>query len=171
MTAECVERQAVCLAAGEEKPWGFNFALRMARRWTKNTAYPAGATGKTRPSSADFQTGLQYASSGGISMGLVEPRWPKSLVAGKNTVQEGGILWTAELMTEDSLLEQIDTVDWEIPTGITFTQSTTVKTPSEQSSGGQFVGVYRADPYVVRCKVTTTLGNKYFAELEIEVHA
>jgi len=165
----CVVEQSVCKRAGETKPWGFNWTMRFARKWAPNS--PFASLVRARPSSLEQQTGFQYRSAGGVSSGAVEPRWPdsKKMAAGAITVRDGSILWTGEAIDDASLAERIDEVDWAIPTGIGFLETTPVDTGELQQTAGQFSGGTAGEHYDAIVTVVTTEGNTYQGIIHIEI--
>lgn len=167
--AECIIKQSVCKAAGETRSWGFNLALYFSRKWTKITPFAASVA--IKPSKEGLQTGYEYVSSGGVS-GSAEPRWPsaKDIAAGKNTVRDGSIVWTARAITEDSLFERIDTVAWDVDAGITFVEAAVVDEAAMQATGGKFSTGTQGEQYDATALITTTQGNEYEATLVIDIH-
>lgn len=102
----------VCKTEGETKPWGFDYAGYdqdsgtwgfLSRVWAPGAVYGTDET--VRPS---LPTGLQYVSTAGQS-GAFEPRWPTTI---GGTVTDGSITWTAEAISNDSLLTTISSSDW-----------------------------------------------------------
>lgn len=158
----CVFTITDCQRAGEKKPHGFNWTAYLARRWEPDTPYAAGV--KVRP--AGIQTGLQYSSSGGQSHGRSEPIWPRT--AG-GTVTDGSITWTAEALSVDSLLEQIDTSTWTVPTGLTGTAEAKITTAGQQAVTIKLAGGAAGQSYAVVNEILTTEGNEYQAVLELGV--
>lgn len=167
--AECLIKQTVCKTAGEKRPWGFNFALFFARKWTRSTPFAAAVA--VRPSKEGLQTGYEYRSSGGVS-GAAEPRWPtaKDIAKGVTTVKDGSITWTAQAISFDSLFERIQTKAWTVPAGIVFDEAAVVDEPAQQSSGGQWSSGTAGESFDASLLIETTQGNEYEARLTIEVH-
>jgi len=166
--ATCLITQKVCKTAREVRPWGFNFMFYFSRKWNRSTPFAAAVA--VKPSKEGLLTGFEYSSSGGVS-GAVEPRWPtaKDIAAGKTTVRDGSILWTAQVYSFDSLFERIDDVAWTVE-GVTFNEAAPVDEAAQQSSGGQFSAGEEGEDGTGTVLVTTTQGNEYEARLEIEVH-
>lgn len=163
----CVVTQEVCKRATEIKPWGFNWIVHLARKWTPNTYFGVGV--RIRPSTKDLQTGFEYESSGGTTNGAIEPRFPTELTGPKSTVKDGSITWTARAQSDASLAEQITTVDWEVDPALTFTEAAPVISGTEQVTYGQFESGVAGETYDAIVHVDTTLGNKYDGVLKIEI--
>jgi len=124
----CQIIQEVCKRAGERKRFpAFDLTSYFARLWLQD--YPFGAGVRIRPSFLGQVTGLEYESSGGIS-GRREPRnWPK---VAAQTVTDGNITWTAYAKTNASLIHRINSVSYDVPSGITHHELSAIDTPGAQ---------------------------------------
>lgn len=160
----CVFTVEKCQRTGEKKPYGFNWTLRLSRRWSANTPFPALI--RVRPSTEALQTGLEYESSGGQSNGANEPRWPTT--AGR-TVREGSITWTAVALSTGSLLETISNSDWDVPTGLIGSDEGTISNEGQQSTEIALTEGTPGETYSVVNEITTSEGNEYQAALELTI--
>jgi hypothetical protein len=172
----CVYTVEKCKAEGEIVPYGFDWTLKLSRLWAFNTPYaldervkPSGwNVARTARNEGPAQTGFEYASSGGQSGGIKEPKWPKVL---GGTVVDGSITWTAVAISEDSLLEQIVSSDWEVPTGLTGTNESYTASPGQQSTTIDISGGAPSEVYTVTNEIVTTDGHEYAAILELTIAA
>ncbi len=153
-----------CKAAGETKPYAFNWTLQLSRRWSANTPFAADV--RVRPTTEVKQTGYEYASSGGQSSGKKEPSWPK--VAG-GTVRDGSITWTAVVLSADSLLEEISVSSWDVPTGLIGSGEATVIAPGQQATEIQISDGVPAQEYTIINAILTTEGNTYEAAVDLSI--
>lgn len=149
----------VCKTEGETKPWGFDYAGFdadsgtwgfLARVWAPGVAYESEVC--VRPSSP---TGFEYSSSGGQS-GATEPRWPK--LAG-GTVTDGSITWTAQAISNDSLIATIAVSAWSAETGVTITDETLTNTNGVQITSMQVSAGAIGQQYEVSNVVTMSDGS------------
>jgi len=164
--ADCVPTVEACQRTGEKRTLGFNWTLRLSRRWTGNTPYAAGT--RIRPSEESRHTGFEYQSSGGQTNGQAEPRWPTRL---GGTVRDGSIVWTAVALSVDSLLETISTSDWDVPTGLTGSSEDTVDSAGLQSTEIMLTGGADGETYEVVNEIRTSAGNEYQAVLVLSIEA
>ncbi len=164
----CVSIQNVCKLSTETIPWGFNFVVQLSRRWAPSGKFDAAT--RALPSKARLQTGYEYESSGGISNGAAEPRWPTVTTGPKSVVKDGPITWTTKAISGASLQEHITDTVWDVPAGITFAEDAFVDDVANQFTGGKFSGGKVGDTYTVTGTIITNLGNRYSAQLVIEVH-
>jgi hypothetical protein len=160
----CVYTIEKCQAAGEKKPYGFNWTLLLANTWIPNTPYATGA--KVRPSTEEKQTGFEYSSSGGQSSGKREPVWPTAL---GGTVVDGSITWTAAALSNDSLLERISTSTWTVDTDLTDSGDASVDSPGQQATSVYITGGTPDTTYLVLNEIVTTDGAEYPAIIELTI--
>lgn len=154
---------STCILAGESLPFEINWTYELSNRWAPNSAFSA--LSAVRPASTTNQTGFEYSSSGGQS-GPLEPEWPTTLGA---TVTDGSITWTAQALSNTSLRERIDTVNWPEVTDFAITPNTPIDEPGRQLTGAQIgsdVAISRAD---IKVEVGTTAGNLYIGWLKMKV--
>lgn len=147
--------KAICLGVGERLDYYFNWTLDFAKRWEANYGFGIGA--KIRPATEEGQTGFEYESSGGQS-GPEEPEWPRVL---GGTVEDGSITWTARALSNDGLLERIDTVEWPAVDGFTITPITPIDEPGRQITGALITAdtAFNGRRNIV-AEVTTTANNE-----------
>jgi hypothetical protein len=156
--------KSACILAGEALPFGFNWVDEFAERWSPNSAFPSLTA--IRPSSAELQTGFEYSSSGGQS-GPEEPEWPTTL---GGTVSDGSITWTAQALSNSSLLERIGTVDWPAVSGFTITPDDALDDPGEQLTVAKIGSATASSTRTeIRVVVTTTAGNIYVGIIKMKV--
>lgn len=124
--------QKVCKTSDEVKRWGFDYVRDpetgklgfLAHGWCPGQIYAADVC--VLPTRA--YSGLQFSSSGGQS-GRREPLWPTTAGA---TVTDGSITWTAETITNDSLLATVVLSDWIADPEFTVTDEQLVNTDGVQ---------------------------------------
>lgn len=139
--ADCEILQEVCKRAGERIAFPpFELVDRLARLWLPNQ--PFAETVAVRPNDR-LPTGLEYVASGGNSSGK-EPKWPT--VAGQ-TVVDGPITWTAQAISNGSLLYRIESKTYTVPPDITNHAQSIVDKPGSQQipmevSGGKVGQTY-----------------------------
>lgn len=164
----CVARESVCKRAGEAKSWGFNFALKLSRRWAPATVFQA--ADPIIPSDKLRYTGFQYrALADGPSNGAIEPRWPKVLTGSKSRVVDGAITWQTEALTDESLIEYIVDQTWTAESGIDVTANPYVAAAGNQSVSAMFEGGTAGTTYEVVVEILTNRDHRYHAILQIEV--
>ena len=163
--------KSVCKRAGERKPWGFDYAAFdpdtgawgfLVRSWQPGAPYESGVC--VRPS---LPTGLQYSSSGGNSA-AVEPRWPK-VVGG--TVTDGTITWTAEAVSNDSLIATIASSVWSVDdTSLVLDDEALVNTNGTQIASLHADGGVEGTTYYVVNTITLSDGSEEESVLKVTVN-
>lgn len=159
----------VCKTEDETKRWSFDYAGFnqesgewgfLARVWSPGMISAADLT--IRPS---LPTGYEYVSSGGQS-GQTEPRWPKTL---GGTVVDGSVTWTAQAISNDSLVTFISVSEWGADTGITADSETLVATDGVQVTTIFVSGGTAGELYDVSNVVTLDDGSVEESVLRVSV--
>lgn len=115
-----------CIRVGARVPYTIDLSLFCANVWRPRAVYAPSA--RVRPSRL---SGFEYEAQGGPGQsGSREPRWPASAGA---TLAEGGVLWLAQPISNQSLQKVITAVDWEAPSEVSVSGETTVTANGEQS--------------------------------------
>lgn len=94
--------------------YAFDWTDRIARFWAAGTAYSVGTTVRPRAS-----TGYQYVSSGGVS-GSLDPFTSSP----GQTVTDGSIIWTRQVIDTTSLLTTVQSSAWAGDAGLALTGQT-----------------------------------------------
>lgn len=161
--------KSICKTESETQAWRFDYAGYdadlgswgfLARVWAPGTSYDSGVC--VRPS---LPTGFQYSSGGGFS-GATEPRWPK-VIGG--TVADGSITWTAEAMSDDSLIATIATSAWSAETGITVDSDGMIAANGVQAAFAHISGGTLGQQYEVSNIVTLSDGTEEESILRVSV--
>ncbi len=166
----CRITKTVCKTEAETKAWGFDYAGYnaetgawgfLARVWAAGGVYADDVC--VRPS---LPTGLQYRSGGG-NAGSTEPRWPRTV---GGTVTDGTITWTAEAISNDSLLATISSSAWaESDIAITLDDETLVNTNGQQVAAVMVAGGAVGETYEVSNSVTLSDGSIEESVLKVTV--
>ena len=152
-----------CKTEVERKPWTIDYSMRfLARFWAPGTVYAADI--RVRPRTP---TGFQYVSSGGQS-GSREPRWTDIVVG--DELDDGSITWTAEAISNDSLVATIASSTWAAEADLTVDTDAIVNTDGVQQTSAQFVGGTAGGTYDATNTVTLSTGAIEESIVEVEVN-
>ena len=112
-------------------------------------------------------TGFEYISSGGQTA-AEEPGWSRAF--GGSAV-DGSIVWTAQAVSLNSLIDGIDTDSWSDsdPTGLTIEPQTPVDTAGLQLTSVIISGGVAGTVYTIENEVVTDLGYEYVARLILTI--
>jgi hypothetical protein len=147
---DCVIVQEICKRAGERIAFPpFELVDRLARSWEPEQPFAVSVA--VRPKGRR-STGLEYVSSGGVT-GEREPKWPA--VAG-GTISEGPITWTAQLISNASLIYRIESRTYDVPDGITNHEQSFIDEPGSQQVPMEVSGGTIGKTYDVVAKVQMT---------------
>ncbi len=121
----------------------------------------------TRPSVA---SGYQFrCTTAGTTNGSREPKWKNYITEG-DTVQDGSVVWTVELLTTESLTRTITTSVWVTDdSSLTADDDDIVSTAGEQSTFAFISGGVVDTTYLVTNHVVFSDGSEDDASANIEV--
>lgn len=160
-----------CQRSAENRDYGFNWTLFLARLWEADVPYDTDVC--VRPSTLEKQNGYEYKSDGGQSNGSKEPRWAKGTEADPetvgNTYADGSIEWTAQELTVDSLRDQIDDSTWTYDPSLTVSDTLIVDTPGLQRTSGVVTGGVAGTTYDILNEITTVGGKKFHGILRLTI--
>lgn len=161
--AKCVAQIKACQGTEARLDYGFNWTDVLARKWTANHPYDVGIT--IRP--AGDPTGFQYESSGGQSA-ATEPSWPTEE---GGTVVDGSITWTAAIIDDTSLEDQIDSDAWSTsdPSGLTVEPASPVVSAGLQQTSVVLSEGTSGRTYTVENEMTTTGGFEYIGRVVLTI--
>lgn len=161
----------VCKTSGESKLWGFDYVRDpdtgelgfLAKGWRPGQLYPINDVVLPNRKFA----GLQMKSSGGQS-GVKEPLWPTT--AG-GTVSDGSITWTAEALSNDSLLATITLSAWAVDplAGLTLSADDMINTNGSQRTWLLVAGGVAGRKYEVKNTITLSNGAVEESALLVEI--
>jgi hypothetical protein len=146
----CRIADTTCKTEAETKTWTFDYSRFLARCWAPGTYFAEGVAIRPRT-----PTGFEYVSSGGHS-GAREPRW--SEIGDGEDLDDGSITWTAQPVSNDSLVSTIASSQWSAEVGISVGTDGLVNTNGVQQATAQISGGTLAASYEVTNLVTLANG-------------
>lgn len=159
----CLHIVKRCQHSEARLDYGFDWTRTFSRIWAPDRPFGVGIV--VRP--LGDATGFEYISSGGQSA-AEEPGW--SRVDGGTTV-DGSIIWTAQPVTVDSLMDRISTDLWSDsnPAGLTIEPQPPVDEAGDQVTSAIISGGVPGVVYTIENEVTTFLGYEYVARLILTI--
>lgn len=160
---KCLEILKRCQSVEARLDYGFDWTRTLSRRWQRDRPFDAGVV--VRPEVV--VTGFEYISSGGQS-GEEEPNWPRVLGA---TVVDGSITWTTQVISADSLIEEIASDTWfaSVPAGLTVEPAVPTMFPGLQMTKVILSGGEVGQMYVVENEMVTTQDYEYMARIILTI--
>lgn len=160
--AKCLLIVKKCQHVEARLDYAFDWTRELTRLWEADHPYAYGIA--VRP--AGLATGFQYLSSGGQSA-AIEPSWPTTV---GGTVVDGSITWTAELIDDASLADEIDTDTWTVDdTTLTVEPVAPVITDGLQMTSAFLSDGLSGITYTVENEMVTTGGREYLARILLTI--
>ena len=163
MPKKCLEVLKRCQSVDARLEYGFEWTREFSRRWVRDHPFDLGIV--IRPET--IPTGYEYVSSGGQT-GAEEPLFKLTI---GSTTRDGSLVWTAQDVSSNSLMDSIASDTWTVssPSGLTVEPVTPIITSGMQLTSVILSGGVVGVTYTVENEVFTTLGFEYVARIVLEI--
>jgi hypothetical protein len=148
----CRKIEEDCKRSGERKQRGFDLTALSARNWTSKSFFATGDVIRVMGASGGGEqqfTGFDYVAAGDGYSGELEPAWPAT-----GTVTDGTLSWSPVPVSNNSMLRDIDTVEWIEDGEMTVDDDEIVNTEGRQQVSAFHSGGVNGQKYLVIARVT-----------------
>ena len=164
----CRKPDKACKTPGEEVTLGFDLTWFCARTWSAGSAVDPAVAVRPLPLAMGGtvgETGYEYTTTLGGFSGSEEPAWPST-----GSVTDGSVTWTAQAMSNASLVRAISSVTWSVEAGtVTLDNDAMVNTGGQQKIATQILGGSNGERALVRAHVTYSDGDERDYDILVDV--